>query len=69
MRVATGTQKRSCVHIKNFDKNENMVNLGKIKKNHTLITNPPPQTPFLKHVHYHRSALHLYNTHRSMLIP
>jgi hypothetical protein len=28
MRVATGTQKRSCVHIENFDKNENMVNLG-----------------------------------------
>ena len=27
-RVATRTQKRSCVHIENFDKNENMVNLG-----------------------------------------
>ena len=27
-RVATHTQKRSCVHIENFDKNENMVNLG-----------------------------------------
>ena len=27
-RVAIRTQKRSCVHIKNFDKNENMVNLG-----------------------------------------
>ena len=39
------------------------------KKNHTLTTNPPPQTPFLKHMHDHRSALHLYNTHRSMLIP
>ena len=25
--VATRTQKRSCVHIENFDKNENMVNL------------------------------------------
>jgi hypothetical protein len=28
MRVATRTQKRSCVHIENFEKNENMVNLG-----------------------------------------
>ena len=28
LRVATRTQKRSCVHIENFDKNENMVNLG-----------------------------------------
>ena len=27
-RVATRTQKRSCVHIENVDKNENMVNLG-----------------------------------------
>jgi hypothetical protein len=27
-RVATRTQKRSCVHIENFYKNENMVNLG-----------------------------------------
>ena len=27
-RVATRTQKPSCVHIENFDKNENMVNLG-----------------------------------------
>jgi hypothetical protein len=27
-RVATRTQKRSCVHIENFDKNQNMVNLG-----------------------------------------
>jgi hypothetical protein len=27
-RVATRTQKRSCVHIEYFDKNENMVNLG-----------------------------------------
>ena len=27
-RVATRTQKLSCVHIENFDKNENMVNLG-----------------------------------------
>jgi hypothetical protein len=27
-RVATRTEKRSCVHIENFDKNENMVNLG-----------------------------------------
>ena len=35
---------------------------AKYKKNHTLTTNPPPQTPFLKHVHDHRSALHLYNT-------
>ena len=42
---------------------------ARLKKNHTLTTNPPPQTPFLKHVHNHRSALHLYNTHRSMLIP
>jgi hypothetical protein len=23
----------------------------RLKKNHTLTTNPPPQTPFLKHVH------------------
>ena len=36
---------------------------AKLKKNHTLTTNLPPQTPFLKHVHDHRSALHLYNTH------
>jgi hypothetical protein len=27
-RVVTRTQKRSCVHIENIDKNENMVNLG-----------------------------------------
>ena len=27
-RVATRTQKPSCVHNENFDKNENMVNLG-----------------------------------------
>jgi hypothetical protein len=27
-RVATRTQKCSCVHIENFDKYENMVNLG-----------------------------------------
>jgi hypothetical protein len=27
-RVGTPTQKRSCVHIENFDKNGNMVNLG-----------------------------------------
>ena len=26
--VATRTQKPSCVHIENFDNNENMVNLG-----------------------------------------
>ena len=26
--VATSTQKRSCVQIENFYKNENMVNLG-----------------------------------------
>jgi hypothetical protein len=27
-RVATRTQKRSCVHIEHFDKDENTVNLG-----------------------------------------
>jgi hypothetical protein len=27
-RIATCTQKRNCIHIENFDKNENMVNLG-----------------------------------------
>jgi hypothetical protein len=55
-----------------FPSKRNTISLfvqAKFKKNHTLITNPPPQTPFLKHVHDHRSALHLYNTHRSMLIP
>ena len=35
---------------------------AKLKKNHTLTSNPP----FLKHLHDHRSALHLYNTHRSI---
>ena len=49
--------------------NSVFVQAKKKKINHTLTTNSPPQTPFLKHVHDHRSALHLYNTHRSMLIP
>jgi hypothetical protein len=30
--LATCMQKRSCVHIENFDKNENMVNLGHLNK-------------------------------------
>jgi hypothetical protein len=42
---------------------------ARLKKFYTLTTNPPPQTSFLKDVHNHRSALHLYNMHRSMLIP
>ena len=41
-RVATRTQKRSCVHIENFDKNENMENLGPMESEKTTVTSMPP---------------------------